>query len=84
MFIQAAGANCRGLVELTINQPFFDSVTQWNTFKADLHTKLQGAYTSEFCKVLYGLYNTKPGTKRPLFAVRLCLPGIQGSLRSNW
>ncbi|ROT77060.1 hypothetical protein C7M84_004315 [Penaeus vannamei] len=59
MFIQAARANCRGPAELIINSPLFDSITEWDTFKAALRSKFQGTYTSsDFYKVLYDMRMT--------------------------
>ncbi|ROT74494.1 hypothetical protein C7M84_007002 [Penaeus vannamei] len=58
MFIQAARANCRGPAELIINSPLFDSITEWDTFKAALRSKFRGTYTSDFYKVLYDIRMT--------------------------
>ncbi|ROT68313.1 hypothetical protein C7M84_013547 [Penaeus vannamei] len=55
MFIQAARANCRGPAELIINSPLFDSITEWDTFKAALRSKFRGtSTTSDFFLQLEG------------------------------
>ncbi|ROT68900.1 hypothetical protein C7M84_012962 [Penaeus vannamei] len=59
MFTQAVRANCRGPAELIINSPLFDSITEWDTFKAALCSKFRGTYTStDFYKVLYNIWMT--------------------------
>lgn len=53
-YIQAARASCRGAAELLVNSPLFDSIGDWQSFKAALRNKFRGTYTSaDFYKVLY-------------------------------